>query len=146
MLSRRVIFLAVLLLSIIFVISFCVSCVWSVPCSLVVIRWERDDLLALLRLMSSCVFVTFPNGVLDQCGTWLYRFLIFAFFLTFKCMIKPLRTLCWLYSNFIMSLRSDVCSFWCHILVCLFKLTFWGKRTFDCITPHEQSCLNHTVK
>ena len=35
-----------------------------VPCSLVVTCWERADLLALLCVMFSCVFVTFPCGVL----------------------------------------------------------------------------------
>ena len=35
--------------------------------------------LALVYVMFSCVFVTFPYGVL---GNWLYQFLIFAFFLT----------------------------------------------------------------
>ena len=37
--------------------------VLSVPCSLVIIYWERDVLLALLCVMYSCVFVTFPYGV-----------------------------------------------------------------------------------
>ena len=31
-----------------------------------VIRWERADLLAFLNVMFSCVFVTFPLGVLGQ--------------------------------------------------------------------------------
>ena len=59
---------AVLLLWIIFV--NCVLCVCrtvlSVPCSLLVTYWERADLLALLYVMFSCVFVTFPYGVLGQ--------------------------------------------------------------------------------
>ena len=38
----------------------------SVPCSLVVICWERADLLALLYVMFSCAFVTFPYDVLGQ--------------------------------------------------------------------------------
>ena len=40
--------------------------VLSVPCSLVVTCWERAYLLALLYVMFSCVFVTFPYGVLVQ--------------------------------------------------------------------------------
>ena len=40
--------------------------VLSVPCSLVVTWWERADLLALLYVMISCVFVTFPYEVLGQ--------------------------------------------------------------------------------
>ena len=42
------------------------------------------DLLALLYAMLYCVYVTFLYGVLGRCGAWLYRFLIFAFFLNFK--------------------------------------------------------------
>ena len=38
----------------------------SVPCSIVVISWERADLLALLFVVLSSVFVTFPYGVLGQ--------------------------------------------------------------------------------
>ena len=37
------------------------------------------DLLALLCLVFSCAFVTFPNGVLGQVWYILYRFPIFAF-------------------------------------------------------------------
>ena len=40
--------------------------VLSVPCSLVVTCWERDEFLALLRVVFSCVFITFPYGVLGQ--------------------------------------------------------------------------------
>ena len=40
--------------------------VLSVPYNLVVICWERGDPLALLYVMFSCVFVTFPYGVLGQ--------------------------------------------------------------------------------
>ena len=38
-------------------------------------------------VMSNCEFVTFPLVSWVRCGTWLYRFLIFARFLTFmtKC-------------------------------------------------------------
>ena len=38
----------------------------SVSCSLVVVCWERVDLLALLYVMFPSVFVTFPYGVLGQ--------------------------------------------------------------------------------
>ena len=38
----------------------------SVHCSLLVTCWERADLLALLYVMFSCVFVTSPCGVLGQ--------------------------------------------------------------------------------
>ena len=40
--------------------------VLSVDCSLVVTCWERAGFLALLCVMSSCVFVTFPCVVQSQ--------------------------------------------------------------------------------
>ena len=40
--------------------------VLSVHCSLVVTCWERANLLVLLYVMFSCVFVTFLCGVLGQ--------------------------------------------------------------------------------
>ena len=40
--------------------------VLSVPCSIVITCWERADLLALVCVMFSCVFVTFPYGVSGQ--------------------------------------------------------------------------------
>ena len=46
-----------------FVLNDC-HAVLPVPCSLVAICWERADPLALLYVMFSCVFVTFPYGVL----------------------------------------------------------------------------------
>ena len=57
---------AVLLLLILFVIFVSCHTVLSVPCSLVVTCWERADLLAHLYGMFSCVFVTFPYGVLGH--------------------------------------------------------------------------------
>ena len=43
--------------------------------------WERADLLALVCCVF-CEFVTFPLVSWVRCGTWLYRFLIFAPLLT----------------------------------------------------------------
>ena len=48
------------------IVFYVCNAVLSVPCSLAVICWERADLLALLCVMFSCVFVTFPYTVLDQ--------------------------------------------------------------------------------
>ena len=74
---------AVLILWVLFVI--CVSCliVLSVPYSLVVTCWERDDILALLYAMFSWVFCHFLIWCPGS-GVVFYRngFLIFAFFLT----------------------------------------------------------------
>ena len=47
----------------------------------VVTCWERADLLALVCGVY-CEFVTFPLVSWVRCGTWLYRFLIFAHLLT----------------------------------------------------------------
>ena len=48
----------------------------------VVTCWERADLLALVCGVF-CEFVTFPLVSWVRCGTWLYRFLIFATLLLF---------------------------------------------------------------
>ena len=48
-----------------FVLFFCHTAM-SVSCSFVVTCLERADLLAFLYVMFSCVFVTFPYGVLVQ--------------------------------------------------------------------------------
>ena len=53
----------VLLLWIFFILFCLCNIVLSVSCSLVVINW---DFLALLYVMFSCVFVTFPYGILGQ--------------------------------------------------------------------------------
>ena len=56
-----------LLLWIISVVMFRVCHAFlSVHCRLVVTCWERVNLLALLYVMLSCYFVTFPCGVLGQ--------------------------------------------------------------------------------
>ena len=52
-------------------------------CSLVVTCWEGAKLLALLCVMFSGDFVTFQYRVLGQVWYLIYRFLIFAFFLSF---------------------------------------------------------------
>ena len=77
---------AVLLLWIFYV--FVLSCVCFVLCAsvymcFVVTCWERADLLALVCGVF-CEFVTFPLVSWVRCGTWLYRFLIFAPLLTFN--------------------------------------------------------------
>ena len=46
--------------------------VLSVRCSLVIACWERTDLLALLCVVISCVFVIFPYGVLVQVRYLIY--------------------------------------------------------------------------
>ena len=58
------------------------TCFSSVYMCFVVTCWERADLLALVCGVF-CEFVTFPLVSWVRCGTWLYRFLIFAPLLTF---------------------------------------------------------------
>ena len=50
----------------IFYFVFDCHIVLSVSCSLVITFWERADHLALLYVMFSCVFVTFPYEFLGQ--------------------------------------------------------------------------------
>ena len=62
----------------------CLLCLCaSVYMCFVVTCWERADLLALVCGVF-CEFVTFPLVSWVRCGTWLYRFLIFAPLLTLK--------------------------------------------------------------
>ena len=61
--SKAVLLLYTFLLFV-FRVCLCHS-VLSIPCSLKITRWERADLLALLCMMFSCVFPTFPYGVLS---------------------------------------------------------------------------------
>ena len=53
----------ILFLLLVFCLCYIVT---SVTSSLVTTCWERADPLGLLCVMFSCVFVTFPCGVLDQ--------------------------------------------------------------------------------
>ena len=66
------------LFCLVFAMSLCVS----VYMCFVVTCWERADLLALVCGVC-CEFVTFQLVSWVRCGTWLYRFLIFAPLLTF---------------------------------------------------------------
>ena len=67
---------------------FCYFCVClchtvlSVSCSHVVTCWERADLLVLFYVMFSCVFVTFPYGVLGQVLYLIVSIPDLVFFLT----------------------------------------------------------------
>ena len=56
----------------------------SVYLCLVVTCWERADILALVCGVQLWDFITFPLVSWVRCGTWLYRFLIFAPLLTFQ--------------------------------------------------------------
>ena len=63
---------------------FCLyNAVLSVPCILVITWWVRAYLLAVLCMMFSCVFATFPYGVLGQ--VW-YLIVSFPDFLLLLCL------------------------------------------------------------
>ena len=81
----------VILLLIFFVI--CVSChtVLSFPCSLVITCWERADLLALLHVMFSCVFITFTYGVVGQVWYLIVWIPVFCLLPSFMKACKPLK-------------------------------------------------------
>ena len=64
-----------------FCLVFAMSLCASVYMCFVVTCWERADLYALVCGVC-CEFVTFPLVSWVRCGTWLYRFLIFAPLLT----------------------------------------------------------------
>ena len=64
-----------------FCLVFAMSLCASIHICFVVTCWERADLLALVCGVC-CEFVTFPLVSWVRCGTWLYRFLIFAPLLT----------------------------------------------------------------
>ena len=66
-----------------FCLVFAMSLCASVYMCFVVTCWERADLLALVCGVY-CESVTFPLVSWVRCGTWLYRFLIFAPLLTLK--------------------------------------------------------------
>ena len=70
-----------------FCLVFAMSLCASVYMCFVVTFWERADLSALVCGVC-CEFVTFPLVSWVRCGTWLYRFLIFALLLTFF-KVKP---------------------------------------------------------
>ena len=66
-----------------FCLVFAMSLWASVYMCFVVTCWERADLLALVCGVYF-EYVTFPLVSWVRCGTWLYRFLIFAPLLTFR--------------------------------------------------------------
>ena len=78
---------------------FVMSLFASVYMCFVVTSWERADLLALVCGVY-CEFVTFPLVSWVRCGTWLYRFLIFASLLTFmSCSVNSIDFRNWWWQN-----------------------------------------------
>ena len=73
--------------------------VLSVNSSLVVTCWERDNLLALLNVMFSYVFVTFPCGVLGHVWVWILS-IPDIFLLPFTTRYADFHMISMLYSTF----------------------------------------------
>ena len=69
-------FYALCFVSVVYVVLSCLYCSPVITC------WEKVDRWALLCLMFSCVLSLSHVVSSARCGTWLYRLLIFAFFLT----------------------------------------------------------------
>ena len=85
-----------------FCLVFAMSLCASVYMCFVITCWKRADLLALVCGVY-CEFVTFPLVSWVRCGTWLYRFLIFAPLLTLSEALKtgfvatrPIISIAWL--------------------------------------------------
>ena len=69
-------------------------------------------------VMSNCEIVTFPLVALVRCGALLYRFLIFALFLTLISVWKKVHAMKWLFIY-----RRDLVV--CHVfIVCVFFALF----------------------
>ena len=90
-----------------FCLVFAMSLCASVYMCIVVTCWERADLLALVCGVN-CEFVTFPLVSWVRCGTWLYRFLIFAPLLCLVC----LPGVWWLVCDSSSRCHGFVCSLW----------------------------------
>ena len=131
-----------------FCLVFAMSLCASVYMCFVVTCWERADLLALVCGVY-CESVTFPLVSWVRCGTWLYRFLIFAPLLTSKwCSVSSLTLI--EYSSDKQRLWSD-CAYaqaglslcWSHIPHCwkshVMAQMFLRVVEIQCLTC--QTCL-----
>ena len=103
--------------------------------------WERVDLLALLYVMLSCVFVTFPYGVLRK--VW---YLIFAFFLTLMYSVLPKDNT---FKNIltISKLKAQATSIESQIVKFVWSITYvdriWCLTKLTCISvPTDRFYLN----
>ena len=115
----------------------------SVYLCLVVTCWERADLW-LSFVVYNREFVTFPLVSVVWCGTWLYRFLIFAPLLTFMqhicllCLWEAVQNILMLSIQNSISLQT----FYCDALFYLTKATmakwsFWAA-TLSHVIPCKQ--------
>ena len=75
-----------------------------VSCSVVITCWERADLLALLCVVFSCVFITFPDGVPGQLWYSILSIPDLCLPLYFNKMFVAVNALCYALSSL----------FWCR--------------------------------
>ena len=73
----------------------------------------------LLVCGSNCEFVTFPFVSWVRCGTWLYRFLIFATLLTFIVFSNT-----WFFKGIIVDKGLNCVRFRCFLIICVIWHTF----------------------
>ena len=105
--------------------DLCLLCLCaSVYMCFVVTCWERADLLALVCGVF-CEFVTFPLVFWVRCGTWLYRFLIFAPLLTWMAIPRG-------------SLVSIVFRFFSTRFIVPVHCCFYWKRHVHVLDPCSQ--------
>ena len=82
-------------------------------------------------VVSNCEFVTFPLVSWVRCGTWLYRFLIFAPLLTLLLIVTPIVGDC----N-----CSMFCSTLLYVPIC-FAILLMGKRVLVELLSVSSCCL-----
>ena len=92
-------------------------------------------------VVSNCEFVTFPFVLWARCGTWLYRFLIFAPLLTFKKKHLEMSFATWKLFMF----TANVLCIWNNSLYVL-TWTVQINTTFN-IGPYFKPCvfMKHTL-
>ena len=86
-------------------------------------------------VVSNCEFVTFPLVSWVRCGTWLYRFLIFAPLLTLLFIVTPIVCIC-------------NCSMFCCTLLYIpssFAIILMGKRELVALLSLSSWCLVNVI-
>ena len=128
---------------ILFIICVSYHTVLSVPCSHVVICWERTVILALLYVTFSFVYVTSPYCGWIRCGIGLYGFLVFAFFLTLMAMTfhKCFMARFWYVINYFISLLIHIFNY--SVPLCSYILE--GLLCSWLGTLNILNCLNNSV-
>ena len=115
----------------------CLLCLCaSVYMCFVVTCWERADLLALVCGVF-CEFVTFPLVSWVRCGSWLYRFLIFAPLLTLKDSHCETAQFWARYMHMIQMVLTLIRATWKTTLNCMSSLSVRLFPNVHCIWSHN---------